>query len=276
MSENLRKLIGVAVLVGIVVVGIVATNDDDSDFTRNLAIPGASPLLEDQEDLRFELLERRIADVEKLLAKEQLAELANVARTLTDDIRLLEGRAQDLVEDLIQLGVDARRTSEGLLSDLRAAADATSRTSEGLLSDLRAAADATMGQIEGGGQIDGGWIDVLDLMCQQQLSSWGRTATRVTAVYDVGDPGIVSGFWACRYDNLNLPEYDSNLLDLEPFQRSEQVGVCLPGSEPRAPQGFPIRRWGDWETMFAESINRWVFPFNSGNDGGVSFGTFCH
>ena len=35
MSENLRKLIGVAVLVGIVVVGIVATNDDDSDFTRN-------------------------------------------------------------------------------------------------------------------------------------------------------------------------------------------------------------------------------------------------
>ena len=258
MSENLRKLIGVAVLVGIVVVGIVATNDDDSDFTRNLAIPGASPLLEDQEDLRFELLERRIADVEKLLAKEQLAELANVARTLTDDIRLLEGRAQDLVEDLIQLGVDARRTSEGLLSD------------------LRAAADATMGQIEGGGQIDGGWIDVLDLMCQQQLSSWGRTATRATAVYDVGDPGIVSGFWACRYDNLNLPEYDSNLLDLEPFQRSEQVGVCLPGSEPRAPQGFPIRRWGGWETMFAESINRWVFPFNSGNNGGVSFGTFCH
>ena len=37
MSENLRKLIGVAVMAAIVVVGIVATNDNDSDFTRNAA-----------------------------------------------------------------------------------------------------------------------------------------------------------------------------------------------------------------------------------------------
>ena len=35
MSENLRKLIGVALMAAIVVVGIVATNDNDSDFTRN-------------------------------------------------------------------------------------------------------------------------------------------------------------------------------------------------------------------------------------------------
>ena len=39
MSENLRKLIGVAVMAAIVVVGVVATNGDDSDFdrTRNAA-----------------------------------------------------------------------------------------------------------------------------------------------------------------------------------------------------------------------------------------------
>ena len=39
MSENLRKLIGVAVMAAIVVVGVVATNGDDSDFarTRNVA-----------------------------------------------------------------------------------------------------------------------------------------------------------------------------------------------------------------------------------------------
>ena len=37
MSENLRKLIGMAVMAAIVVVGIVATNDNDSDFTRNAA-----------------------------------------------------------------------------------------------------------------------------------------------------------------------------------------------------------------------------------------------
>ena len=38
MSENLRKLIGVAVMAAIVVVGVVVTNDDDSDFTRNRAL----------------------------------------------------------------------------------------------------------------------------------------------------------------------------------------------------------------------------------------------
>ena len=39
MSENLRKLIGVAVMAAIVVVGVVATNGGDSDFdrTRNAA-----------------------------------------------------------------------------------------------------------------------------------------------------------------------------------------------------------------------------------------------
>ena len=35
MSENLRKLIGVAVMAAIVVVGVVATSGDDSDFTRS-------------------------------------------------------------------------------------------------------------------------------------------------------------------------------------------------------------------------------------------------
>ncbi len=34
MSENVRKLIGVAVMVAIVVVGVVATNGDDSDSSR--------------------------------------------------------------------------------------------------------------------------------------------------------------------------------------------------------------------------------------------------
>ena len=37
MSENLRKLIGVLAMAALVVVGIVATNDADSDFTRNAA-----------------------------------------------------------------------------------------------------------------------------------------------------------------------------------------------------------------------------------------------
>ena len=37
MSENLRKLIGVAVMAAIVVVGLVTTSGGDTDFTRNAA-----------------------------------------------------------------------------------------------------------------------------------------------------------------------------------------------------------------------------------------------
>ena len=37
VSENLWKLIGVAVMAAIVVVGVVATSGEDSDFTRNAA-----------------------------------------------------------------------------------------------------------------------------------------------------------------------------------------------------------------------------------------------
>ena len=35
MSENLRKLIGLAVMAAIVVIGVVVTSGDDTDFTRN-------------------------------------------------------------------------------------------------------------------------------------------------------------------------------------------------------------------------------------------------
>ena len=50
MSENLRKLIGVAVMAAIVVVGVVVTSGDDSDFTRNAAfgVPKLGSDLDDQ------------------------------------------------------------------------------------------------------------------------------------------------------------------------------------------------------------------------------------
>ena len=37
MPENLQKLVGIAVMAAIVVIGVVATSGDDSDFTRNAA-----------------------------------------------------------------------------------------------------------------------------------------------------------------------------------------------------------------------------------------------
>ena len=253
MSENLKKIIGIAVVAAIVVVGIVVTNDDDVDFTRNMALPGASPLLEGQGDLTLELLEARIAAVERLLTKGELVELTGVARTLVNETEVLVSDTEALVNELTQHDIEARRTSRLLLSD------------------LREAADVTMGQIEGGGEIDGGWLDVLDLMCQLQLSSWGRTATQASAVSDAGDPfSDIGPYWACRYDNLNIPE-------LEQVQQSELVGVCLPGDQPRETNGFVVGRGlRGWDPIFAESINRWVFNFRSTDENLLIFDVFCH
>ena len=120
-------------------------------------------------------------------------------------------------------------------------------------------------------EIDGGWLDVLDLMCQLQLSSWGRTATQASAVSDAGDPfSDIGPYWACRYDNLNIPE-------LEQVQQSELVGVCLPGDQPRETNGFVVGRGlRGWDPIFAESINRWVFNFRSTDENLLIFDVFCH
>ncbi len=246
-------------MAAIVAVGIAVTNDDDAHFTRNIALPGASPLLEGQGDLTFDLLEARIAAldermmaVEKLLTKDELVELTSVARTLVDDLRVLKSSAEGLAEELTQHDTVARRTTQLLLSD------------------LTEAAEVTMGRIESGGQIDGGWLDVLDLMCQLQLSSWGRTATQASAVSDAGDPYLdIRPFWACRYSNLNIPE----LAEVRP---SERVGVCLPGDQPRQRNGFVVGRGlGGWDPIFAESINRWVFRFQPTDGNVLTFDVFC-
>ncbi len=74
MSENLRKLIGVAVMAAIVVVGVVATSGDDSDFarTRNALLVQGVNQGGDNSDIAA--LEMRIAKIEKLLG--QIPELA--------------------------------------------------------------------------------------------------------------------------------------------------------------------------------------------------------
>ena len=167
VSENLRKLIGVAVMAAIVVVGVVVTNDDDIDFTRNMALLEASPLLEGQGDLTFELLEARIAilderirTVEKFLTREELAELTEVARTLVADIRELS------------------EASQGLHSEMGETEQRFSETGQ-RLSEAYEFASNQINRLEA----EEGWIQTLDLMCQQQLSAWARTATRAAAIW---------------------------------------------------------------------------------------------
>jgi uncharacterized protein YjbI with pentapeptide repeats len=42
MSENVRKLVGVAIMAALVVVGVVVSSGDDTDFTRNVSFRGAT------------------------------------------------------------------------------------------------------------------------------------------------------------------------------------------------------------------------------------------
>jgi hypothetical protein len=255
VSENLQKLVGVVVMAVLVVVGVAVSSGDDTEYTRNLALPGASPLLEGQGDLTFELLDGRIAalnerigTVEQFLSKDQFVELTSVAQNLVDEIRGLRSASQELLSGM---GETEQRVSdaEGRVSD-----------AEGRVSDaelrLAQAYQFARNQIDEL-EAEQGWVQTLDLMCQQQLSAWGRTATRADAIWDKGGRVLnvdVAGFWACRYDNLNIPE-------LAGIQLSERVGVCLPGGQPRVIEGVRTRGIG-FEAIFADSINRWVFQFN--------------
>ena len=84
MSENVRKLIGVAVMAAIVVVGVVATSGDDSDFTRNAAFAKGGVMAKeappakggdccDEALYRIAQLEERIARLEGYeVAREEL------------------------------------------------------------------------------------------------------------------------------------------------------------------------------------------------------------
>tara|TARA_B110000014_G_scaffold202810_1_gene152750 strand:+ start:4762 stop:5547 length:786 start_codon:yes stop_codon:yes gene_type:complete len=245
VSENLQKLIGVVVMAALVVVGVVSSSSDDDQvgFTRNLTLPGAAPSLVDAESQ----LAERVTAIERFLAKDQFVELTSVAQNSVDEIRVLIGEAEVSVEHLGQTDVDARRASQELLSAL-----------DDALTRLTAAADEAARQMQVGSQVDGGWMYALDLMCQQQLGMWGRTATRAEAVWDpVEENEQVEGFWACRYDNLNIPELDQ-------MRFADRAGVCLPGDQPIPLwDGRERSRFGNF-AFFADSINRWVFQYSPG------------
>ena len=234
MSENLQKLIGIVVMAAIVIVGLSTTSGDDTDYTRNAAFVQLRP--EEQGDLAE--VSRRVEAIESALKNEELKFIAKEARDAFSEIQALLGQIQQLVGETEQrVGETEQRVSDA----------------ERRLAQAYQFARQQIDELEA----EQGWVQTLDLMCQQQLSAWGRTATRADAIWDKGGPfpfGDVAGFWACRYDNLNIPE-------LAGIQLSERVGVCLPGDQPRVTEGGRTRGQG-FEAIFAESINRWVFQFN--------------
>ena len=97
MSENVRKLIGVAVMTAIVVVGVVATSGDDSDFTRNAAfakggVMAKEALVAKSGDCCDEAL-YRIAQLEERIARlEGNSRVANESAELAQDLDAYLGR----------------------------------------------------------------------------------------------------------------------------------------------------------------------------------------
>jgi hypothetical protein len=102
VSENLRKLIGVAVMAAIVVVGVVATSGDDSDFTRNAAFAKGGVMTKEAPPVKGgdccdETL-YRLGQIEDRLSRIELALEANVpVERLSEEerARIEFGQARD-------------------------------------------------------------------------------------------------------------------------------------------------------------------------------------
>ena len=285
VSENLRKLIGVAVMAAIVVVGVVATSDDDSDFTRNaMLFQGINQAGENGE---IEALEMRLMRIEKLLGQipelEILAEVidraeagsARVDRSVTGAIENVENAEEEVENaeeealrqiqetiDWLSLDLenrDEREFSRRYFSALRNAALTINNEREEFTSTLTALSAELSAWVENANaQLAGvaphfgpefpGIGPMVEILCRTQLASWGTTASRVSAGWDMYEE-----FWACAYHQLQLEE----LRGLD--NGRDSVAFCLPGQE------F-FRRGNGLAAELFESIGRRGVPYSQYED----------
>ena len=291
MSENLRKLIGVAVMAAIVVVGVVATNDDDSDFTRNaMLLQGINQAGDNGE---IEALEMRLMRIEKLLVQIPdlgiLAEVidraeagsARVDRSVAGSIESVGNaeeealrRIQETIDWLgLELGDrDEREFSRTFFLGLRDAAATINNQEEEFNSTVRAlAADLNAWVENANAQMTGvapqfgpefpGIGPMVDILCRTQLAAWGVNADFVEAGWDLSGE-----FWACGYGGIGLEEFRG--LQNPNFN----VAFCLPGQE------FLLRedrdRMEPQRAFVYDSIGR-VGTSWGNSDLGLSFGSVC-
>ena len=274
MSENVRKLIGVAVMAAIVVVGVVATSDDDSDFTRNaMLFQGVNQAGDNGE---IEALEMRLMRVEKLLSQIPdlgiLAEVidraeagsARVDRSVAGSIESVGNaeeealrRIQETIDWLgLELGDrDEREFSRTFFVGLRDATltiDGYRRDFLSLAEDLNAWVESASAQMAGVAPQFGpefpGIGPMVEILCRTQLASWGVTARGVSAGWDMYEE-----FWACAYHQLQLEE----LRGLD--NGRDSVAFCLPGQE------F-FRRGNGFAAELFESIGRRGVPYSQYED----------
>jgi len=139
VSENLRKLIGVAVMAAIVVVGVVATSGDDSDFTRNAAFTKGGAIAKDAGaekggDCCDETL-YRLGQIEDRLSRIELAleGIAPVERLTEEERARIEfGQARDSLAIALDAYLD-RNMSEDWFNTFSAGAVGSEIAESGLL-----------------------------------------------------------------------------------------------------------------------------------------------
>ena len=242
MSENLRKLIGVAVMAAIVVVGVVATSDDDSDFTRNAML--FQGITQAGDDGEIEALEMRLMRIEKLVR--QIPELgilaevvdraeagsARVDRSVAGAVENVGNaeeealrRIQEIIDWLgLELGerdeIEFTRSFFLALRDARLTIDTQRREFVSLSEELSAWVENANAQMAGVAPQFGpefpGIGPMVEILCRTQLASWGTTAQRVSTGWD-----SINEFWSCGYSQIQLEELD----------RPDDVAFCLPGQE---------------------------------------------
>ena len=246
MSENVRKLIGVVAMAALVVVGVLFTGGDDDEsvsFQRNAAILGQVPMGGDLAELeiRIQRLEKLIGQVPELTmlrevleraessllainsasvsveqAKQRAIEaIARVQATAGEDLRdgILDLDENEEVRAQVQAWFDFYADVEPTYNDVLGRVGTLEREVGELIPRLEAQLTQIAPQF---GPEFPGLGPMVDMVCRNQLASWGVNARGVEAGWSP-----FQQFWACAY----------HWIELEGFQQPVDLAFCLPGQE---------------------------------------------
>jgi len=258
VSENVKKLIGVVVMAVLVVVGVLFTGGDDDEsvsFQRNAAILGQVPMGGDLAELEFRIqrLEKLIGQVPELtmllevleraessllainsasVSVEQakqaaIEEIAGVEALAGLDLRdrILALEENDHVRALVQAWFDFYAEIEPTYNDVLGRVGTLEREVGELIPRIEAQLTQIAPQF---GPEFPGLGPMVDMICRNQLASWGVNARAVEAVWSP-----VWEFWACAY----------TWIEMEGYQQPVDLAFCLPGQEfaGRVDNGFNHR-----------------------------------
>ena len=245
MSENVQKLIGVVVMAVLVVVGVLFTGGDDDEsvsFQRNAAILGQVPMGGDLAELeiRIQRVEKLIGQIPELAMLREVLEQAEWSLREIESATLAVGEAEErtlreiasLERSLWRATETSRERLEQRIDDNRSFLLGNAETEiEGLISDLRDRVGLLEGELTDvetrlNTQLAGiapqfgpefpGLGPMVDMVCRNQLASWGVNARAVEAAWSP-----VGQFWACAY----------TWIEVEGYQQPVDLAFCLPGQE---------------------------------------------